>query len=48
MRLGAGPKGSDNDYESLKSHAFFAGVDFGPGLNTQKVPVARKISDSEG
>jgi len=27
-RLGAGKKGSDNDFTSLKLHGFFKGVDF--------------------
>lgn len=27
-RLGAGPKGSDNDMEALKNHPFFNGYDF--------------------
>ena len=27
-RLGYGPPGSDNDYDALKNHSFFKGVDF--------------------
>ena len=27
-RLGAGPAGSDNDYEALKNHPFFKGINF--------------------
>jgi serine/threonine protein kinase len=37
-RLGAGPKGSDNDYEALKNHPFFKGVDFSK-LHEIKPPV---------
>lgn len=37
-RLGAGPKGSENDYEALKSHAFFKGIDF-TKLHEMKPPV---------
>ena len=46
-RLGAGPKGSGNDYNFLRTHPFFQGVEFGPKLITTKVPVLRKISDSD-
>ena len=28
QRLGYGAKGSDNDYDALKNHSFFKGVDF--------------------
>jgi 3-phosphoinositide dependent protein kinase-1 len=27
-RLGAGPYGSDYDYEALKAHPYFKGIDF--------------------
>ena len=27
-RLGYGPPGSDNDYDALKNHSFFKGVNF--------------------
>lgn len=27
-RLGVGPKGSKNDFEALKSHNFFKGINF--------------------
>jgi len=28
LRLGAGRPGSSNDYTALKSHSYFAGIDF--------------------
>lgn len=28
LRLGAGPPGSENDFEALKNHAFFKGINF--------------------
>lgn len=39
-RLGAGPKGSDHDYTALKSHPFFAGINFEtlPTMTPPKMP----------
>jgi 3-phosphoinositide dependent protein kinase-1 len=43
QRLGAGPKGSENDYEALKSHPLFKGIDF-TRLHEQKPPVNEVVS----
>lgn len=37
-RLGAGLKGSDNDFRAIKAHPFFSGIDFN-NLDKQRVPV---------
>jgi len=42
-RLGAGPQGFKNDYETLKSHSLFKGIDFA-NLHEQKPPVVEIAS----
>jgi 3-phosphoinositide dependent protein kinase-1 len=37
-RLGCGAKGSENDFEALKSHPFFEGIDWA-NLFNQKAPI---------
>ena len=37
-RLGAGPPGGDNDYEALKNHAFFKGINW-EKLDTISPPI---------
>ena len=37
-RLGSGSKGSENDYEALKNHPFFKGLDFSK-LNEIDIPI---------
>lgn len=39
QRLGAGVKGSKNDFKALKSHPFFKGIDFS-SIHYQHPPVA--------
>jgi len=43
QRLGAGPKGSTNDYQALKSHPFLKGVNFAK-LHIQKPPSGIKVT----
>jgi hypothetical protein len=38
QRLGYGAKGSDNDYDALKNHSFFKGVDFAKIQNGKIAP----------
>ena len=45
-RLGAGLEGSSLDYQSLKSHPFFDGIDFNT-LETLPIPV-EKLYDENG
>jgi len=41
-RLGAGPKGSSNDYKHLKNHEFFNGIDF-TQLDTMELPLKQEL-----
>eukprot|EP00347_Sterkiella_histriomuscorum_P000106 403377158 len=41
QRLGAGPMGSKNDYQALKNHPFFEGIDW-RNLNQQNPPIKSK------
>ena len=43
-RLGAGPSGSENDYNSLKNHEFFKGMDFAK-LNEMEIPIKAELVD---
>jgi hypothetical protein len=42
-RLGTGPKGSDNNIESIKQHPFFKGIDWSK-LNKYKPPIDSLLS----
>ena len=41
-RLGAGPKGSGNDYSALMKHPFFRGMDF-KILNEYEIPIKPEL-----
>lgn len=43
-RLGAGPRGSPSDYNALKSHDFFKGLDFSK-LNDIEIPLIAELVD---
>lgn len=43
-RLGAGTRGSENDYSALKCHPFFSGVDF-QEVNNFQVVLAKRFKE---
>ena len=44
MRLGAGPKGSENSMEALKNHPYFKGINF-KTLSKNSPPVPQERYD---